>query len=67
MYFKITPAQREYYHYRGISAELERRGCGSSRPALAWSVREKHREPEIPVDDQNKPENPRPLSTQDSN
>jgi hypothetical protein len=67
MCFKITPAQREYYHYRGISAELERRGYGSSRPELAWSIREKQYEPEIPVDDRNKPEYPHTPSTPDSN
>ena len=33
---KITSAQREYYRYTGASAELERRGAGSSRPNLAW-------------------------------
>jgi hypothetical protein len=36
---KITPAQREYYRYTGASAELERRGAGSSRPELAWTRR----------------------------
>jgi hypothetical protein len=34
---KITAAQREYYRYTGVSAALERRGAGSSRPELAWS------------------------------
>ena len=38
---KITSAQREYYHYTGPSAELERRGAGSSRPDLAWVLRQK--------------------------
>jgi len=33
---KITAAQREYYRYTGTSAEIERRGAGSSRPELAW-------------------------------
>ena len=33
---KITPAQREYFRYTGVSAELERRGAGTSRPELAW-------------------------------
>jgi hypothetical protein len=33
---RITAAQREYYRYTGASAELERRGSGSSRAALAW-------------------------------
>jgi hypothetical protein len=27
---KITPALREYYRYTGISAEVERHGCGQS-------------------------------------
>jgi hypothetical protein len=39
MCFKITSAQREYYHYTGFSAELERRGLGCSRPKLAWVSR----------------------------
>jgi hypothetical protein len=30
---KITSAQREYFQYTGASAELERRGAGSSRSA----------------------------------
>ncbi len=34
MCFKITFAQREFYRYRGISAELERRGRGASTPEL---------------------------------
>ncbi len=54
MCFKITLSQREYFNYRGISAELERRGYGSSRPQLAWAIRQKQHEPEKPVDDQNK-------------
>ena len=29
---------REYFHYHGISADLERRGFGSSR--LAWAIRQ---------------------------
>ncbi len=33
---KITPATREYYRYTGPSAELERRGTGSSLPDLSW-------------------------------
>ena len=33
---KITIATREYYRYTGPSAELERRGAGTSRPELAW-------------------------------
>ena len=39
MCFKITRAQREYYRYQGVSAELERRGYGCSRPELAWANR----------------------------
>lgn len=27
---KITPAMREYYRYTGISAEVEKHGCGHS-------------------------------------
>jgi hypothetical protein len=38
---KITAAQREYFRYTGASAELERRGAGSSRPELAWLLRSK--------------------------
>ncbi len=38
---KITLAQREYYRYTGASAELERRGAGSSRPDVAWVRRQK--------------------------
>ncbi len=33
---KITAAQREYFRYTEVSAEVERRGAGSSRPELAW-------------------------------
>jgi hypothetical protein len=33
---KITAAQREYFRYTGASAELERRGVGTSQPDLAW-------------------------------
>jgi len=39
MCFKITHAQREYFRYQGVSAELERRGYGSSRPEFAWANR----------------------------
>ena len=28
---KITSAQREYYRYTGVSAEVERHGIGSNR------------------------------------
>jgi hypothetical protein len=41
---KITSAQREFYRYTGASAALERRGAGSSRPALAWAQRQKQEE-----------------------
>jgi hypothetical protein len=54
MCFKITLGLREYFHYHGISADLERRGFGSSRPELAWAIRQKQQEAEKPVDDQNK-------------
>ena len=54
MPFKITPALREYFHYQGISADLERRGFGSSRPRLAWAVRQEQHEPETLLDDRNK-------------
>ena len=54
MCFKITPGLREYFHYHGISADLERRGFGSSRPEVAWAIRQKQQEPEKPEDDQNK-------------
>ena len=33
---KITAAQREYFRYTGVSAEIERRGAGCSRPEQAW-------------------------------
>jgi hypothetical protein len=67
MCFKITPAQREYYHYRGISAEMARHGYGSSRPELAWAFTEKQREPQKSVDDQNKDKIPSSLSISESN
>jgi hypothetical protein len=38
---KITASQREYFRYTGPSAELERRGAGTSRPELAWVRRQK--------------------------
>jgi len=38
---KISAALRENYHYSGVSAELERRGAGSSRPELSWLWRRK--------------------------
>jgi hypothetical protein len=43
---KITSALREYYHYTGASAELERRGAGTSRPYLAWVRRSKQKDGE---------------------
>jgi hypothetical protein len=43
---KITSAQREYFRYTGASAELERRGAGSSRPGLAWARRSKQEDGE---------------------
>jgi hypothetical protein len=54
MCFKITPSLREHFNYRGISAELERRGYGSSRPQLAWAIRQKQREPEKLIGNQAK-------------
>ena len=44
---KITAAQREYFRYTGASAELERKGAGSSRPDLAWVRRQKQQETEL--------------------
>jgi hypothetical protein len=38
---KISSALREYFRYTGASAELERRGAGTSRPDLAWVRRSK--------------------------
>jgi hypothetical protein len=43
---KITSALREYYRYKGASAELEQRGAGSSRPDLAWVRRSKQKDGE---------------------
>lgn len=67
MCFKITPALREYYHYRGVSADWERRGFGSSRPELAWANRQKQRETEKRADDQNKDLDLDSLKNRDSN
>jgi hypothetical protein len=68
MCFKITPALREYYNYRGVSAELERRGYGSSRPELAWANRQRLREPGKTVNDQDNLLNrAEPLKHPDSN
>jgi hypothetical protein len=44
---KITSAQREYFRYTGASAELERRGAGSSRPENAWLRRSSQQAQEI--------------------
>lgn len=38
---KIRAATLEFYRHTGNSAELERRGAGSSRPDLARVVRER--------------------------
>jgi len=67
MCFKITRALREYYRYRGVSAELERRGYGSSRPELAWANREKRPEPDKLADDQNRRADFNSFRTSDSN
>ncbi len=40
---KISPAQREYYRYTGVSAEIERHGVGTSRPELSWIRRGEQR------------------------
>ena len=53
MCFKITAALGEFYHYRGVSAELERRGYGSSRPELCWANRQKPGHRENAADGQN--------------
>ena len=37
-------------HFHGLGG----RGFGSSRPELAWAIRQKQQDPERPVDDQNK-------------
>ncbi|MGA2168556.1 MAG: hypothetical protein ABSG62_10110 [Terracidiphilus sp.] len=44
---KITAAQREYFRYSGASAELERRGAGTSRPDLAWVRRSRQLRGEV--------------------
>jgi hypothetical protein len=41
---KITAAQREYFRYTSVSAEMERRGLGVSSPELAWARRVKQEE-----------------------
>jgi hypothetical protein len=58
--FKTTLALRVHYHYRGVSAEVLRRGYGSSRPELAWANRQRQPEPEKPLGGQNKSEDPQP-------
>jgi hypothetical protein len=67
MCFKITPSLREHFNYRGLSGELEWRGFGSSRPQLAWAIRQKQREPEKPVDKQAKVVDSSSLDAPDSN
>ena len=47
----ITRRQREYYRYTGSSAELERRGAGSSRSELAWVERQNRKEGERVITD----------------
>jgi hypothetical protein len=46
---KISGAQREYFRYSGASADLERRGAGSSRSAVAWvrRLREQSRSEQV--------------------
>lgn len=41
---KITAAQREYFRYTGSSAEVERRGMGTSRSEFTWSRRHAQQE-----------------------
>jgi hypothetical protein len=36
---KIPLAQREFYRYTGVSAQMERRGFGASRVDNAWARR----------------------------
>ena len=36
---KITAAQREFYRYTGVSADIERRGLGAFRIENAWLTR----------------------------
>jgi hypothetical protein len=54
MNFKITASYREYCRYTGVSAELERRGYGSSRPELASANRQNPQGAENP---HNRPSN----------
>jgi hypothetical protein len=62
--FKMTTSLREYFNDRGVSGELERRGYGSSRPQLAWAVRQK---PEEIAADQDESLNGRSPSDSGSN
>lgn len=39
--FRLTRAVREYFRYSGVSADVEKRGFGSSRPAFSWTNRTK--------------------------
>jgi hypothetical protein len=54
---KITPAQCEYFRYTGASAELERRGAGTSRPDLAWVRRARQLDQNLRAEPQPKTEN----------
>jgi hypothetical protein len=51
---KITAAQREYFRYTGTSAELERRGAGTSRSELAWVRRHKQESDQVSSKDKEK-------------
>ena len=58
---KITAAQREYFRYTGVSAEVEQRGMGSSRRDLALGKPVKKQEEErqragLPAADQSAPD-----------
>ena len=46
---KITQAQREYFRYTGVSAELERRGAGCSLPELTWARRSESQTEPVPA------------------
>ena len=43
---KITAAQREYYRYTGVSADVERRGRGSNSHDFTRLPRDKQQETE---------------------
>jgi len=45
---KITARTREYFRYTGVSAELEGRGAGCSRPELAWARRSESQTEPVP-------------------